>query len=108
MTEWSNRQRDSDAEWRMVREQAGSVACPEPGCEARVGECCRNLSSGEDLARFPAHARRIRAADESIETPRVSGSSDAHATNTRPPVTEPVPAPLRAVQGNSGPNQENP
>lgn len=73
MTEWAKRQRDSDAEWRHLREEAETEKCPELECEAEIGEHCKNLTSGLDLERLPAHSKRIkkfedRAAGRLIET----------------------------------------
>jgi hypothetical protein len=60
MTEWANRQRDADAEWRMLREQAETESCPELECLAPIGEHCKNLTSGLDLEHLPAHGKRIK------------------------------------------------
>lgn len=44
------------------RAAAGHVACPQPGCAAQPGEPCRNLATGEELDRRPAHEPRLWAA----------------------------------------------
>lgn len=35
------------------------VTCPEARCNARSGEPCRNLATGQSLRRRPAHERRL-------------------------------------------------
>lgn len=62
MTEWVRRQSVSDAEWRMERQQAETIRCPQPGCTAGPGETCINLSNQLPLENQPAHALRIRDA----------------------------------------------
>lgn len=62
MTSWAERDRDGSL-WRdYERQQAERVACPE--CAAPVGETCRDVHNGQPLGRFPAHWRRIKAADQ--------------------------------------------
>ena len=50
-------------EWLMTRDEAERVACPIEGCGAPIGKHCRNPTTG-DPTNFPAHAARIRAANE--------------------------------------------
>jgi hypothetical protein len=61
MTSWAERQRDADATWRHTRLTAETVPCVD--CDARVGETCRNVHTGDPLERLPAHAKRIKAAE---------------------------------------------
>lgn len=62
MTSWAERQREAGLELDNERLEAQKVACPE--CQAPVGERCRNVHDGQPLVKFPAHWRRIRAAEE--------------------------------------------
>ena len=70
VTEWARRLSLEDAEWRMERDLAETVVCPEVQCHAVVGETCRNLSSGQVLENQPAHARRIRDARDAANAGR--------------------------------------
>lgn len=63
MTGWARRRELADSEWRMERDQAETIACPEPSCGAAVGEHCRNINDGGPLERLPAHGKRIKDAD---------------------------------------------
>jgi hypothetical protein len=67
VTGWVRRRDLDDAEWRMARSEAETVACPEPRCLARVGVTCQNFWSGEALENQPAHAKRIKAAESSSQ-----------------------------------------
>lgn len=51
-----------DAEWRMERDRAETVACRD--CQQPAGATCVNLRTGEPLSRLPAHAHRIHDAKE--------------------------------------------
>ncbi len=46
----------------MERDLAETIRCPQPGCTAQVGETCINLITGVALENQPAHALRIRDA----------------------------------------------
>lgn len=49
----------ADAEWRMERDNALTVPCPE--CGAMEGNPCLNVHDGEPIEKQPAHWRRIAA-----------------------------------------------
>jgi hypothetical protein len=100
MTEWSNRQRDADAEWRMLREQAETEPCPELDCPAVAGETCVNLDDRLPLGRLPAHSRRIRAAADAAAEPLVDEPA--------PVGPESLPEPSDPATGISAPELENP
>lgn len=46
--------------WLLEREDAETRPCPPPphGCGAPSGVTCRNLATGRELQRQPAHPRR--------------------------------------------------
>lgn len=58
---WVARQRAADATWQHDRVSALLVPCDEPGCQAPVGELCRNLRTGAELEHQAAHRKRIDA-----------------------------------------------
>lgn len=67
MTGWAHERAVADAEWRMERDLAETVVCPEPKCVAPVGVTCRNFWSGAPLEGQPAHVKRIKAANAGRE-----------------------------------------
>lgn len=74
MTEWANARRLEALERDHDRQQALTVACPPPpwGCEAAVGEECRNVRTGQPLEHQVAHRLRVvasRAVTEQGESP---------------------------------------
>jgi hypothetical protein len=67
---YADRQRNADQEWRMAREEAKAVPCPQ--CHAPRGVRCVNAITGED-PRFPAHPQRITAAAQQDAQDTVGG-----------------------------------
>lgn len=69
MTSWAEGRRLAALERDHERQQALTVACPAPpqGCEAAVGEECRNLRTGMPLEHQVAHDRRCILASQAMQ-----------------------------------------
>lgn len=51
-----------NAATRADQDQALTVPCAEPRCNALIGERCVNVHTGEPLVKLPAHLSRLKAA----------------------------------------------
>ena len=57
---WDSKTRD--AQFQIQRDHAETFPCP--ACPAIAGEACRNLITGEPLAKQPAHVARLNVRPE--------------------------------------------